>query len=127
LSVAAAAKTGLVADNNLYYGATTDRWFWGPTEYTTMATWKTNSGQDAAGKNEDPVVVTPYTNLHLQAGSPCKLAGAAGLGVAPLAPPLAPAPACGCDASPTPFCTRAAAAASTRDSGACAIGEQRDP
>ncbi len=82
ISVAAAAQTGFAADNNQYYQPSgTLRWFWGPTEYTTFANWKSNSGKDAHGLNSDPVFVTNYTDLHLQGGSPCKGAGATGLGV----------------------------------------------
>jgi len=79
VSVAIAAQTNFEADNNLYYGASTGRWFWGPTEYTTFATWKSNSTQDANGLNEDPIVVTQWTDLHLQVTSPCIGAGEAGL------------------------------------------------
>lgn len=82
ISVLAAAKTGFEADRNLYYQASgTSRWFWGPTEYTSFATWKSGSSQDANGIADNPDFVTEFTNLHLQASSPCIGAGDATLGV----------------------------------------------
>lgn len=77
ISVAAPAQTNFVASNNLYYGASTGRWFWGPTEYTTLATWQTGSGKDANAVNADPVFVTANTNVHLQTTSPAKFTGVA--------------------------------------------------
>jgi len=75
ITVFAAMTTEFTGNNNLYYGASTGRWFWGPTEYTTFGTWQSNSGQDANGLNEDPDFVTPNTDLHLQSTSPARNAG----------------------------------------------------
>jgi len=79
ISVSATAQPGTVINRNLYFGAATGRWFWGPNEYTSLAAWQAASGQDANSLNSDPVFVVPNTDLHLQVTSPCIGAGEAGL------------------------------------------------
>ena len=79
ISVAAAAKTGFVCNRNLYFGASTGRWFWGPTEYTTLATWQAASSCDTNGQLADPKFAVANTNVHLQSSSPCIGAGESGL------------------------------------------------
>ena len=71
-----------LADNNCYYQVSgTARWRWGGASYTTIGTWQTGSGQDAAAIVTDPTFVTNFTDLHLQTTSGCKDTGKTGLGV----------------------------------------------
>ena len=81
IAVAIAAQTGMAMGNNLYYGSSTNRWFWGPTEYTTLANWQAACSIDDNSLNVDPEFVTANTDPHLQATSDAIGAGATGLGV----------------------------------------------
>lgn len=76
ISVAANSKASFEADNNCYFGASTPKWFWGPTEYTTLGGWQAVvTGGDTGALDVDPVFVTANTDVHLQTTSPCKDAG----------------------------------------------------
>jgi hypothetical protein len=77
----AVRTAGIVFSNNEYYQASgTKIWTW-DADYNTLGNWQAASGTDANSLNSDPVFVTPYTNLHLQAGSPCKAHGLAIAGI----------------------------------------------
>jgi hypothetical protein len=71
----AAFATGIAFDYNLYYfDANPPASIAGATK--TLAQWKALSGsQDAHSLSADPLLAVEYSDLRLQAGSPCKLAG----------------------------------------------------
>jgi parallel beta-helix repeat protein len=71
--------TGHEINNNLYYHTTvknpTDHFYWGGVAYD-FADWKTNSSQDNASLNDDPLFTSTVTpDFSLQAGSPAINAG----------------------------------------------------
>ena len=56
--ISLSSTTGQVLDYNCYHaGAGTNQWSWGGTTYTTFATWKSGSAQDANGIEADPLFV----------------------------------------------------------------------
>lgn len=72
INVTAAAVTcgGHVLDYNLYYqSGSSNIGSWSGTTYTSLASWRTNSGGDANAVTGDPSF-TSATNLYLQQGSP---------------------------------------------------------
>ncbi len=60
--------------NDLYNTGTGSYIEWGGTGYSTLSAYQAASGQDANSISSNPLLVGS-TNLHLQAGSPCKNAG----------------------------------------------------
>jgi hypothetical protein len=72
-SVAANSQAAWECDGNLYYGSSTNRWFWGPTEHTTLANWQgAATGGDTGAVLDDPDFVTANTDIHLQSTSPAR-------------------------------------------------------
>lgn len=73
----------LVADNNDYYCETfPNRWRWRATTPDSLADWRTDSGNDANGIDDDPAFVNEGADdYHLLVGSPCRGAGAIDTGV----------------------------------------------
>ncbi len=64
-------------DRNLYFtSTTTPTWMWKGVEYTSLASYKTGSGEDATALSADPQFVNIATpDLHVQAASPAVGAG----------------------------------------------------
>lgn len=81
IDIAVAGQNGLVLDYNQYYSNGAFRSRWGVNWYVTLATWKVACGQEALSAEGDPIVVTQWTNLHLQVTSPCIAAGDPTVGV----------------------------------------------
>ena len=81
--------TGLVLDNNIYYGGNATPFNWMGTSFG-FTDYKTVSGQDANSKNANPLYVNPAANnFTLQNGSPAIGAGVK-LGAAYLLNPSTP-------------------------------------
>ncbi len=68
-----AGVTGNVFDNNCYYSPGV-QWVWLGTWYT-WAQWQSTAGQDAHGRNVDPLFVSAPTNFKIQDTSPCRKLG----------------------------------------------------
>ena len=75
---AGGAQVGFLADNNLYYGSASEKWFWGPNERTALSgatSWQTdlggcpNAGNDCSAVNSDPSFVSAGTDFHLSSSS----------------------------------------------------------
>jgi len=66
-NVAVNSAASYECDGNLYYGASTHRWFRSGTEYTALANWQAVIGGGDTGAIVDNAhFVTDYTNVHLQ-------------------------------------------------------------
>lgn len=71
-----ALATGVVLDGNDYYGADGIQNRYRDGAYShSIAEWRTKTGQEAHSISSNPKFVANYTDLHLQASSPCKGAG----------------------------------------------------
>ena len=66
-------SVNLISDNNCFYVASGDpSWTFGVNTYTTFATWKTGSSQDASSVYADPLFTDSATNdFTLLPASPC--------------------------------------------------------
>lgn len=70
------SASNLVANRNDYYGTTGIQFRYPDDTYqTSLAAWRTKSGQDANSINADPAFVANYSNRHLTVGSPCRNIG----------------------------------------------------
>ena len=74
IAVSAGAHTSFAASNNIYYGASTNGWFFNGSAYADIADWRTNSG-DTITLVSDPAFVSAGTDFHLTSASPAKDTG----------------------------------------------------
>jgi hypothetical protein len=67
------APSGWVANNNTYNDSSVNgTWSWNRGNQSTLAAWRTSSGQDANSKDCQPLFVNATTgDLHLQSGDTC--------------------------------------------------------
>jgi hypothetical protein len=68
--------SGVIVDYNLYYKASGTKWDLNGTDYSSLSSWQTASGQDGHSIASNPLFTSAAANdLHLQIGSPAIDAG----------------------------------------------------
>jgi len=75
-AIAVESAVTIVSDYNCFYRATDLKWYWYGVEKTSIADWRTASGQDANSFVADPHMIDPANgNFKLNPHSPCVNAG----------------------------------------------------